>query len=138
MSKSQVEKELSGYVPEVDKNYIRWGNYDDVKKIVQEKVFYPIWITGLSGNGKTKMVEQVCAELGREFFRVNFTGETDENDLIYSMSLVKDGDATVTKYEDGPVVSAMRRGAILLCDEIDVSNRGGPALSLSGAVPVSR
>lgn len=120
--KSQTEKELNGYVPPVDKNYIQWGNYGDVKRIVEAKVFYPIWITGLSGNGKTKMVEQVCAELGREFFRVNFTAETDENDLIYSMSLVKDGEATVTKYEDGPVVSAMRRGAILLCDEIDVSN----------------
>ena len=103
------------YVPAKDECYVPWGNYTDVTEIIKSEQFYPTFITGLSGNGKTMMVEQACAKLKREYVRVQITPETDEDDLIGGFRLV-DGE-TVFSY--GPVVKAMKRGAILLIDEID-------------------
>ena len=110
-----VEKNL---VPSVDNTFVKFGNFPDVKKIVQSKQFYPTFITGLSGNGKTFGVEQVCAQLNRELIRVNITIETDEDDLIGGFRLV-DGN---TVWHNGPVVEALQRGAILLLDEIDLAS----------------
>ena len=110
-----VEKNL---VPSVDNTFVKFGNFTDVKKIVQSKQFYPTFITGLSGNGKTFGVEQVCAQLNRELIRVNITIETDEDDLIGGFRLV-DGN---TVWHNGPVVEALQRGAILLLDEIDLAS----------------
>ena len=103
------------YVPAKDSCYVPWGNFTDVTEIVRSKQFYPTFITGLSGNGKTMMVEQACAKLNREYVRVQITPETDEDDLIGGFRLV----AGETVFSYGPVVKAMKRGAILLIDEID-------------------
>jgi len=103
-------------IPEEDKNYVPFGFYLQLKKIIESRIFYTVYITGLSGNGKTKMVEQLCAALNREFVRVNITHETDENDLIGTYELI-DGN---TVRREGPVINAMRRGAILLLDEVDL------------------
>ena len=105
-------------VPSKDPNYVPFGNFADVKKIIGSKMFYPTFITGLSGNGKTFSVEQACAQLGRELIRVNITIETDEDDLIGGFRLV-DG---ATVWHDGPVIQALNRGAILLLDEIDLAS----------------
>lgn len=102
-------------IPEKFPGFIPFGFYKDLVNIVQSKMFYPVFITGLSGNGKTLMVEQVCAVLERECIRVNISIETDEADLIGSNTLV-DGNVV---YRDGPVITAMKRGAILLIDEVD-------------------
>ena len=99
----------------VDDSFIPWGHYSDVKKIVKSSLFYPIYISGLSGNGKTMMVEQACANLSRECIRVQITPETDEDDLIGGFRLL-DGETVFSK---GPVIRAMETGAILLIDEID-------------------
>ena len=106
------------YIPEKDDSYIQFGTYTPIKKIVKSKLFYPAFITGLSGNGKTMSVEQVCADLGRELIRVNITIETDEDDLIGGFRLV-DGS---TVWHNGPVVEALERGAVLLLDEIDLAS----------------
>jgi len=103
------------FVPEKNQTYVPFGFFNDLKNIIKSNIFYPIYITGLSGNGKTFMVEQVCASLGRELIRVNITKRTDETDLIGSYELV-DGN---TIRREGPVVTAMRRGAVLLLDETD-------------------
>ena len=95
-----------------------FGNFADIKKIIQSRVFYPTFITGLSGNGKTFSVEQACAQLGRELIRVNITIETDEDDLIGGFRLV-DG---ATVWHNGPVIEALERGAVLLLDEIDLAS----------------
>ena len=105
-------------VPDKDPNYVPFGNYSDVKKIIQSKMFYPTFITGLSGNGKTFSVEQACAQLGRELIRVNITIETDDDDLIGGFRLVN-GE---TIWHNGPVIEALERGAILLLDEIDLAS----------------
>ena len=105
-------------VPDSDPNFVKFGNFTDVKKIIQSKQFYPTFITGLSGNGKTFGVEQACAQLKREVVRVNITIETDEDDLIGGFRLV-DG---ATVWHDGPVIQALNRGAILLLDEIDLAS----------------
>ena len=105
-------------IPEKDANYVPFGNFSDVKKIIQSKVFYPTFITGLSGNGKTFSVEQACATLNRELIRVNITIETDEDDLIGGFRLVN-GE---TVWHNGPVVEALERGAILLLDEVDLAS----------------
>ena len=106
------------YIPEKDVTYVPFGNFNSVKKIIQSKLFYPTFITGLSGNGKTLSVEQACANLRRELIRVNITIETDEDDLIGGFRLV-DGS---TVWHNGPVVEALERGAILLLDEIDLAS----------------
>lgn len=103
------------YVPVKDECYVPWGNSTDVVEIIRSKQFYPTFITGLSGNGKTMMVEQACAKLKREYVRVQITPETDEDDLIGGFRLING--ETVFSY--GPVVKAMKRGAVLLIDEID-------------------
>jgi len=95
--------------------WVHFGFFKDLKKVISSKIFYPTFITGLSGNGKTTMVEQVCADLGRECIRVNISIETDEDDLIGGNTLV-DGNIV---YREGPVLMAMKRGAILLIDECD-------------------
>jgi MoxR-like ATPase len=106
------------FVPEKDSTYAPFGFFRDLKKIIDSKQFYPIYITGLSGNGKTMMVEQVCASLGREMIRANIVRTTDETDLIGSYELV-DGN---TILREGPVIVAMRRGAVLLLDEVDLGS----------------
>ena len=105
-------------IPDVDPNFVKFGNFNDVKKIIQSKLFYPAFITGLSGNGKTFGVEQACAQLKREVVRVNITIETDEDDLIGGFRLVN-GE---TVWHNGPVIEALERGAILLLDEIDLAS----------------
>lgn len=103
------------YIPKRVKTYIKWGHARDVVTIIDSKMFYPVYVTGLSGNGKTMMVEQACAELQREYIRVQITPETDEDDLIGGFRLVN-GETVFAK---GPVIKAMEAGAILLVDEID-------------------
>ena len=106
------------YVPSKVNGYVKFGHYNDVKTIKKSNSFYPIFVTGLSGNGKTMMIEQIHAELKKELFRVNITIETDEDDLIGHYALV-DGR---TVWQDGPVVLAMERGATLLLDEVDLAS----------------
>jgi len=110
-----VEQDL---VPPKDPNYVPFGNFSDVKRIINSNMFYPTFVTGLSGNGKTLSVEQACASLGRELIRVNITIETDEDDLVGGFRLV-DG---ATVWHNGPVVEALERGAILLLDEVDLAS----------------
>ena len=105
-------------VPAKDDLFVPFGNFKTVNDILKSQMFYPIFITGLSGNGKTYMVEQACAKLKREVIRVNFTVETDEDDLIGGFRLVN-GE---TKFFKGPLIKAMERGAVLLADEIDLAN----------------
>tara|TARA_Y100000589_G_scaffold174463_1_gene165539 strand:+ start:6185 stop:7330 length:1146 start_codon:yes stop_codon:yes gene_type:complete len=105
-------------IPQKDDSFIKFGNFTDVKKIIQSRLFYPTFITGLSGNGKTFSVEQACAQLGRELIRVNITIETDEDDLIGGFRLI-DGN---TVWHNGPVIEALERGAVLLLDEIDLAS----------------
>jgi hypothetical protein len=103
------------YIPKRVKTYVKWGHAKDIVTIIESKMFYPVYVTGLSGNGKTMMVEQACAELHREYIRVQITPETDEDDLIGGFRLVN-GETVFAK---GPVIKAMEAGAILLVDEID-------------------
>ena len=110
-----VEQNL---VPTKDSTFVPFGNFADVKQVIKSNLFYPTFITGLSGNGKTFSVEQACAQLGRELIRVNITIETDEDDLIGGFRLV-DG---ATVWHNGPVIEALQRGAILLLDEIDLAS----------------
>ena len=105
-------------IPEVVDTFVKFGNFNDVKKIIQSGLFYPSFITGLSGNGKTFSVEQACAQAKRELIRVNISIETDEDDLIGGFRLV-DGN---TVWHNGPVVEALERGAVLLLDEIDLAS----------------
>ena len=107
---SLVPNKASGYVP--------FGHFNDVRSIVKSGKFYPVYVTGLSGNGKTMMIEQVCAAEKRELIRVNITIETDEDDLIGGFRLI-DGR---TVWHNGPVIQAMERGAILLLDEVDLGS----------------
>jgi hypothetical protein len=110
-----VEQNL---IPDKDDTFVKFGNFNDIKRIIQSRIFYPTFITGLSGNGKTFSVEQACAQLKRELIRVNITIETDEDDLIGGFRLVN-GE---TVWHNGPVIEALERGAILLLDEIDLAS----------------
>lgn len=105
-------------IPIKDTTFVPFGNFKDIKKIIQSNIFYPTFITGLSGNGKTFSVEQACAQLKRELIRVNITIETDEDDLIGGFRLIN-GE---TAWHNGPVIDALERGAILLLDEIDLAS----------------
>ena len=105
-------------VPNKDPLYVPFGHFNDIYSIVKSGMYYPAFVTGLSGNGKTFMIEQAAAKAGRELFRVNITVETDEDDLLGGFRLV-DGE---TVWFDGPVVEAMRKGAILLLDEVDLAS----------------
>lgn len=107
-------------VPAKNGTFVPFGFYSDLKNILKSRIFYPIYITGHSGNGKTLGVEQACAQLGRELIRVNVTKTTDETELFGSYELIN-GDTVRT---DGPVTTAMRRGAVLLLDESDYGAEG--------------
>lgn len=111
----KLEVTIDNLVPRVDTTYVPFGFYKDLIKVLKAEAFYPTFISGLSGNGKTTMVEQACAKLKREVMRVNISVETDEDDLIGGNTLV-DGNVV---YREGPVLTAMKRGAILILDEID-------------------
>ena len=105
-------------IPDKDDTFVKFGSFADVKKILQSRLFYPTFITGLSGNGKTFSVEQACSQLKRELIRVNITIETDEDDLIGGFRLVN-GE---TAWHNGPVIEALERGAVLLLDEVDLAS----------------
>ena len=113
--------ERASFTPDTDSNYIAWGYHGEIETIIASQAFCPVFITGMSGNGKTTMVEQVCAKLGRECIRVNFTVQTDEDELLGGFRLI----AGETKFVPGPVLVAMERGAVLLLDEVDL---GGHAI----------
>ena len=110
--------DIENLIPERDNTFVRFGQFPDLKKVISSKLFYPVFITGMSGNGKTFGVEQACAETGRELIRVNITVETDEDDLIGGFRLVN-GE---TVWHNGAVIEALERGAILLLDEIDLAS----------------
>ena len=112
----RAQNVTESFVPDRNETYVPFGFYNDMRDIIKSRIFYPIYITGLSGNGKPMMIEQVCAFLKRELIRVNITKRTDESDLIGSYELV-DGN---TIRREGPVITAMRRGAVLLLDECDL------------------
>ena len=122
ITKSTLITDSDGFekhlVPIKNKNYVPFGYHKKVKMVVKSRTFFPMFITGMSGNGKTHMSEQVCAELKRESIRVNITDQTDEDDLIGGFRLVN-GE---TKFFKGPVIKAMERGAVLILDELDLGN----------------
>ena len=105
-------------IPEKITTYVPWGNFKDVERIVKARIFYPCFVTGLSGNGKTTMIEQVCAKAKRDCYRVNITRQTDEDDLLGGFRLVNGN----TVWQDGPVVAAMKNGGVLLLDEVDLAS----------------
>ena len=113
-----TEREEQNLIPVKDDSYVQFGNFTDVKKVIQSGLFYPVFVTGMSGNGKTFSVDQACAQLKRELIRVNITIETDEDDLIGGFRLVN-GE---TVWHNGPVIEALERGAILLLDEVDLAS----------------
>lgn len=115
LQQKRMHVEVDNAVPAVDPDYVAFGCNGDITTIIKSKLFYPVFISGLSGNGKTTMVDQVCARLKRECYRVNISIETDEDALVGGHTLV-DGNVV---YREGPALIAMRRGAILLLDEID-------------------
>ena len=110
--------EKQNLVPAPFEGFVPWGNFSLIEKVVKSGMFYPIFVTGLSGNGKTLMIEQVCAKLNKELIRVNITIETDEDDLLGGFRLVN-GE---TKFVPGPVIEAMERGCTLLLDECDLGS----------------
>ena len=121
VKKKAVTKAVSSSVsliPKSDPQYVSWGHFKDIKTILSSKIFYPVFITGLSGNGKTCMIHEVCAKLKRDLVRINITVETDEDDLLGGFRLV-DGE---TVWQDGPIINAMRRGSVALIDEIDLAS----------------
>jgi MoxR-like ATPase len=105
-------------IPKKDPTYVAWGHFKDIKSILESRIFYPVFVTGLSGNGKTSMVREVCAKLKRDMVRVNITVETDEDDLLGGFRLIN-GE---TVWQDGPLVVAMRTGAVALIDEVDLAS----------------
>ena len=115
LSQPKLKVEVSNLVPNRDKTYVPFGFYKDLSTIIASKAFYPTFITGMSGNGKTTMVEQVCAALKRECIRVNITIETDEDDLIGGNTLVEGN----VVYREGPVTIGMKRGSVVILDETD-------------------
>jgi hypothetical protein len=119
-----TEGNYQAYIPEVDPMYVPFGHFNDIKNLIKSGIFYPFYVAGLSGNGKTFMVEQACAAAKREYMRVNFTKNTDEDDLFGGFRLVN-GE---TVWFDGPVIKAMRSGALLLLDEIDLSSSNAMCL----------
>ena len=110
--------EKQNLVPALFEGFVAWGNFSKIEKVVKSGLFYPIFVTGLSGNGKTLMIEQVHAKMKKELIRVNITIETDEDDLLGGFRLVN-GE---TKFVPGPVIEAMERGCTLLLDECDLGS----------------
>ena len=115
---AKVASSSVSLIPKSDPQYVTGGHFKDIKTILQSKIFYPVFITGLSGNGKTCMIHEVCAKLKRDLVRINITVETDEDDLLGGFRLV-DGE---TVWQDGPIINAMRRGSVALIDEIDLAS----------------
>lgn len=115
VTQAKLTVEVDDLVPAADPTYVAFGFSRDLTKILKSRIFYPTFISGLSGNGKTTMVEQTCAKLGREAIRINISIETDEDDLIGGNTLV-DGNVV---YREGPVLTAMKRGAVCILDELD-------------------
>ena len=115
VAKVQSTSSEEVYIPSADPTFVKWGYFSDVLKIVKSNMFYPMYVAGLSGNGKTMMIEQACANAKREYVRVQITPETDEDDLIGGFRLIK-GE---TVFQKGPVIKAMEAGAVLMIDEID-------------------
>ena len=105
-------------IPQKNPRYVSWGHFKDIKTILESHIFYPIFVTGLSGNGKTSMIHEVCAKLKRDLIRINITVETDEDDLLGGFRL-KNGE---TVWEDGPLIVAMKTGAVALIDEVDLAS----------------
>ena len=103
------------FVPSYDETFVPWGNFTEIVKVLKSGMFYPTFVSGLSGNGKTFQIEQACAKLNREYVRVQISPETDEDDLIGGFRLIK-GE---TVFQKGPVIKAMEAGAVLMIDEID-------------------
>ena len=118
MSLIATNMEKQNLVPSTFEGFVPWGHFKDIKQIVKSGLFYPIFVTGLSGNGKTLMIEQVHADMNKELIRVNITIETDEDDLLGGFRLVN-GE---TKFVPGPVIEAMQRGCTLLLDECDLGS----------------
>jgi hypothetical protein len=118
--KKIIHKDNTSMIPEKDPNFVSFGNFNNLKKIISSKIFYPIYIFGESGYGKNMMIEQVCASLGRELIRINFSPETDQTALLGGPTLV-DGNII---FNDGPVIEAMKRGYILFLDEFSKGNAG--------------
>jgi len=110
--------EKQNLVPAPFEGFVPWGHFKDIKQVVKSGLFYPVFVTGLSGNGKTLMIEQIHADMNKELIRVNITIETDEDDLLGGYRL-QDGQ---TVWQNGPVIEAMERGALLLLDEIDLAS----------------
>lgn len=115
---SDWSPEAMALIPMTDPNYVAWGNFKRLKQVLDSFIFFPVYITGLTGNGKSTMVEQVCSKLARPMIRMNVTEETDEDDLLGSFRLLNGQ----TVWEDGPVVRAMKLGAVLLLDEVDLAS----------------
>ena len=118
MSLIATNMEKQNLVPSTFEGFVPWGHFKDIKQIVKSGLFYPIFVTGLSGNGKTLMIEQVHADMNKELIRVNITIETDEDDLLGGFRLVN-GE---TKFVPGPVIEAMEKGCTLLLDECDLGS----------------
>lgn len=114
---SNMGQVTENLIPDKDPTYVEFGDFSSIEKIIKSKIFYPVYIVGLSGNGKTMSIEQACAKLKRECIRVNITDETDEDDLVGGNTLI-DGNIV---YREGPVLTAMRRGAVLILDEVDLN-----------------
>jgi len=114
----KVPATVVNLIPKKDPQYVTWGHFKDIKTILERKIFYPIFVTGLSGNGKTSMIHEVCAKLKRDLVRINITIETDEDDLLGGFRLVN-GE---TVWQDGPLVVAMKTGAVALIDEVDLAS----------------
>ena len=118
LSVKSVPSTVMNLIPKKDPTYVAWGHFKDIKSILESRMFYPVFVTGLSGNGKTSMIREVCAKLKRDMVRVNITVETDEDDLLGGFRLVN-GE---TVWQDGPLVVAMKTGAIALIDEVDLAS----------------
>lgn len=114
-TQAKLEMQIQNLIPTKDSTFVPFGFYRDLKKILDSRIFYPVFISGLSGNGKTTMAEQLCANLNREAIRVNISIETDEDDLIGGNTLVNGN----VVYREGPILTAMKRGAVLILDEVD-------------------
>jgi hypothetical protein len=110
--------ERESLIPDKISTYVPWGHHKDIETILDTRTFCPVFVTGLSGNGKTTMIDQVCARLRRDLYRVNITTQTDEDDLLGGFRLIN-GE---TVWQDGPVVAAMEQGGVLLLDEIDLAS----------------
>ena len=116
--KIEVGSNMQNLIPAKDKNFVKFGFYADLRNIISSKMFFPVFITGMSGNGKTYGSQQICAQLGRECITVPITIETDESDLLGDKTLI-DGNVI---FSQGPVVDAMERGAVLILDEVDLAS----------------